>query len=112
MILKWYNKLADNFIGLRLIEMVLMPNHIHFILNKEDENQDISLSKMIQWFKTMTTNAYIKGVKEGKFQAFDKRVWQRNYYEHIIRDESSYYTLIEYIQNNPKTWKEDSLNTF
>jgi len=112
MIVFWYNELENKFRGLRLIEMVIMPNHIHFILNKENENKEISLSTMIQWFKTMTTNAYIKGVKEGKFQAFDKKVWQRNYYEHIIRDESSYYKLIEYIKNNPKTWKEDSLNTF
>lgn len=110
MIAQWYDKLADKFIGVVLVEMVIMPNHIHFILNKETQSRDTSLSKIIQWFKTMTTNAYIKGVKEERFEPFDKRLWQRNYYEHIIRNEASFHRLMEYIQNNPKTWKEDSLN--
>ena len=38
------------------------------------------LSSIIQWFKTMTTNAYIKGVKGNGWQPFYKRLWQRDYY--------------------------------
>ncbi len=34
-------------------------------------------------------------------------VWQRNYYEHIIRDEKSYYQISEYIQTNPLKWQDD-----
>ena len=37
----------------------------------------------------------------------DLQVWQRNYYEHIIRDEQSHRQIAEYIQNNPITWKDD-----
>ncbi|KDD82343.1 hypothetical protein Q7395_11600 [Glaesserella parasuis] len=36
-------------------------------------------------------------------------VWQRNYYEHIIRDEKSYLKIYEYIQNNPILWELDQL---
>ncbi len=34
-------------------------------------------------------------------------IWQRNYYEHIIRNETSYFQIIEYIENNPLKWLED-----
>jgi len=36
-------------------------------------------------------------------------VWQRNYYEHIIRNKQSYQRISEYIMNNPETWTEDRL---
>ena len=36
-----------------------------------------------------------------------KNVWQRNYYEHIIRDEKSYCTISDYINSNPRNWKDD-----
>jgi putative transposase len=66
------------------------------------------LSTMIQWFKTMTTNEYIRGVKTKKFPPFEKRIWQRNYHEHIIRNEKSYETIQNYIINNPAKWQDDT----
>jgi hypothetical protein len=45
------------------------------------------LPEIVQWFKTMTTNEYIRGVKQSGWLAFRGRLWQRNYYEHIIRSE-------------------------
>ena len=71
--------------------------------------RDMSLSTIVQWFKTMTTNEYIRGVKTGVFPPFDKRIWQRNYYEHIIRDKDELNDIREYIINNPKNWHKDSL---
>ncbi len=59
----------------------------------------------------MTTNEYIRNVKLGLYEPFEKRLWQRNYYEHIIRDEREYYKIVEYIQNNPARWEQDSLYT-
>jgi REP element-mobilizing transposase RayT len=47
-----------------------------------------SLSNVIQWFKTMTTNAYIRGVKELGWPPFDGRLWQRTFYDHVIRNEA------------------------
>lgn len=38
------------------------------------------------------------------------KLWQRNYYEHIIRDEKSYYNIAKYIVNNPKNWMEDKFH--
>lgn len=38
-----------------------------------------------------------------------KPFWQRSYYEHIIRDEKDYQEITSYIQDNPRTWHEDSM---
>ena len=66
---------------------------------------------MIQWFKTMTTNEYIKMVKQNLLPCFDKSIWQRNYHEHIIRNEQEYNKITEYINNNPILWTNDCYNT-
>ena len=67
------------------------------------------LRDIIGWFKTMTTNEYIAGVKDGRFMPFKGRLWQRNYYEHIIRNYDDYINIADYIQNNPLKWEEDKL---
>ncbi len=67
------------------------------------------LSSAIQWFKTMTTNEYIRGVKNLNWQSFDRRLWQRNYWEHIIRNEHAYDRISNYIKRNPSKWAEDQL---
>ena len=117
MIEKWYDELTNKFSGIELPNMVIMPNHIHFILTIIDNPvgvdlcvyPNIGIDKIVQWFKTMTTNEYIRGVKSQKFPPFNKRIWQRNYHEHIIRNEQSFLEIQEYIVNNPKKWKEDML---
>src|SRR5580704_16929151 len=70
----------------------------------------ISLSDVIRYFKMLTTRYYIKGVNENRFVAFDKKLWQRNYYEHIIRDEMSLDRIRQYIIDNPAKWAEDREN--
>ena len=68
------------------------------------------LPSIIQWFKTMTTNEYIRGVKTSAWPPFPGKLWQRNYYEHIIRDEESLNRIREYIRNNPLQWALDREN--
>jgi len=67
------------------------------------------LHRVVQWFKTMTTNEYIRGVKTLEWQPFDKKLWQRNYWEHIIRNNKSYQNIANYIINNPINWENDDL---
>jgi REP element-mobilizing transposase RayT len=69
------------------------------------------LHRVVQWFKTMTTNEYIRGVKKSGWQPFNGKLWQRNYYEHIIRNEQSCQTISEYIINNPIKWMDGKLNS-
>lgn len=71
------------------------------------EHTGSPLPRVVQWFKTMTTNEYIRGVKNLDWQKFNGKLWQRNYYEHIIRDEKSYNAITNYIIANPTNWKDD-----
>ena len=61
-------------------------------------------------YKSITTVEYIRGVKNLGWQPFNKKVWQRDYYEHIIRDERAYINISNYIINNPANWKGDKFN--
>lgn len=65
-----------------------------------------TLGKMVAYFKYESTKAINRLRAAGS-----KPVWQRNYYEHIIRNEPSYQTISEYIMNNPAKWQEDKFYT-
>ncbi len=107
---KWLKELQHKF-GIIIEQYIIMPNHIHFILVIDNENKNTlenaapnkkrSLSDMIQWFKTMTTNDFINLVKNNLIQPFDKKIWQKSYYEHIIRNKEEHIEIIQYILNNP-----------
>jgi len=113
-----------------LDEFQIMPNHVHMIIQivgagfmpahhdgfmpaRDDERATtrvaptITLGDIIGAFKSLTTHEYIMGVKNNGWKSFDKRLWQRNYYEHIIRDENDLNKIREYIINNPLMWKND-----
>ena len=70
----------------------------------------IPISTVVQWFKTMTTNHYIRGVRQNGWQPFEGRLWQLNYWERIIRDENEHQHIADYIINNPIDWANDKLN--
>jgi REP element-mobilizing transposase RayT len=59
----------------------------------------------------MTTNEYIRGVKQHAWQSFTRRLWQRNYYEHVIRSEAALNAIRQYIHNNPLRWALDKENS-
>ena len=141
MIERLWHEIANDFPHVALHESVIMPNHIHGIIQiqssvgadsisaldvmpteKSTINQEPmivtepkraeidsapTLSNMIQSFKRHTTLRYIKMVKDGTLSPFDKRIWQCNFYEHIIRNDADHARIAEYIVNNPLTWGED-----
>lgn len=69
-----------------------------------------TIGDIMDAFKSLTTVEYIRGVKNCGWAAFKGKLWQRNYYEHIIRNEQAYHTISTYILNNPASWDQDSLN--
>ena len=69
-----------------------------------------TLSDIICSFKTRTTGQIIKQIKRGICKPFNKRFWQRNYYEHVIRNENELYEIQKYIQYNPLNWEKDKYN--
>jgi putative transposase len=70
----------------------------------------VSLHNIVQRFKSLTTRRYIDGVHNHNWPRFELRLWQRNYYEHVIRDERDYQNLVEYIVSNPQIWEKDDEN--
>ena len=69
-----------------------------------------NVGDMLDAFKSITTVEYIRGIKNLGWQPFFSKLWQRNYYEHIIRNEQSYQTIANYIVNNPATWSDDTFH--
>ncbi len=120
MIAQWYWELETKFPDIQCGDFICMPNHIHFILINVGTNPHIrpvdikqtgtSLSRVLQWFKTMTTNDYIRSVNEKGWNRFTGRLWQRNYYEHVIRNEADLIQIQQYIADNPALWEDDSLH--
>ena len=76
------------------------------------KRSEYDLFDIVGWFKTMVTNEYIRGVKVGIYQPFDKKLWQRGYYEHIIRNDDDLYEVRRYISENPVRWLIDEKEPF
>ena len=60
--------------------------------------------------KTLTTRRYTDGVKQSEWKPFPGRLWQRNYYEHVIRKDESLNRIREYIVTNPARGQQDPEN--
>ncbi len=103
---------------LEIDEFVIMPNHFHgivFITRKSEQGYNYK-SNSDQGPKNKSISSLVAGFKSSvtsKINALQKQtsesVWQRNYHEHVIRNEKSLQRIREYTINNPLTWKEDSL---
>ena len=129
MVMDVWSEIPRNYPGFQLDEYILMPNHFHGVIWKTKSDVGVcplaypseasvqtgqprgvaptSLFDVVYQFKSLTTNKYIKGVKYSIFPPFNKRLWQRNYYERIIRNEIELNNTRQYILDNPKNWKDD-----
>ena len=125
-----WHAIPNHFMDIALDTMVIMPNHFHGIIINEDSRFDgrgevpsplqkassgltkqggvtlplrkPNLGQVVAYFKYLST----KRTNE-LFQIPPKRLWQRNYYEHIIRDDRDLYNARKYILENPLKWAED-----
>ena len=70
----------------------------------------MSLPDVVHRFKSLTTARYRHGVYERGWQPFPRRLWQRSYYEHVVRSERALQRIREYILNNPARWDTDIEN--
>lgn len=137
MVEKEYLQLPDKYPHVVCHEYVVMPNHFHCIIGISDMDNPVgaplvgarqmpdymyagthkgcpygvhpTLGEIMGVFKSITTNTYIHGVKQYGWAPFHTRLWQRNYYEHIIRNQRSYDEISCYILENPIHWRNDKL---
>jgi len=92
---------------------VIMPNHLHGIINIVEAthasplpvNIRQPLGVIIGSFKSAATKRIHRA---GLLK--HKQIWQRNYYDHIIRDDNDYEQIYEYIESNPINWEFDHEN--
>jgi REP element-mobilizing transposase RayT len=77
---------------------------------RSNQDRRPTLGDVMGAFKSLTTVAYARGVKTSGWPGFRGRLWQRNYYEHIIRDDESLRPIRHYILNNPARWVFDREN--
>ena len=80
MICRWYLELVNKFPDIDCDAFVCMPNHVHFVV-----------------------------VCPYGWAPFPGKLWQRNYWEHIVRNEPELNRIREYIHNNPAQWEPDKL---
>jgi putative transposase len=113
-----WERLPDHYPHVLLDAFVIMPNHMHgiLVLNVNSimraglkpaptANSDHGVPEIVRAFKTFSSR------RINEFQGTRARpVWQRNYYEHIIRNEKTLNAIREYIQRNPSQWNKDPDN--
>lgn len=103
MVERYINMIPEKYPTVTVTDRVIMPDHIHMILLFEPRqdgpgNPAPTLGNVIGWFKYQTTKSFNAG-KEPR-----QKLWQRNYYEHGIRNHADYLACVEYIRNNPAAW--------
>ena len=74
------------------------------------DGRNKTLSDIVHDFKSITTKKYSYGVKNNNWKPFSKHVWQRSFYDHVIRNEESLENIRKYIIDNPATWATDENN--
>ncbi|NMB68413.1 MAG: hypothetical protein GYA20_06600 [Chloroflexi bacterium] len=123
-----WDQIPARFENVEMGPNVVMPNHMHGILivraglapapgvnmrqpQGPGQPQGLPLPKtvgdIVGAYKSLVVNECLKVYKSQN--RFLGKVWQRNYYEHIIRDEQSYENIAAYILNNPRQWDADQL---
>jgi REP element-mobilizing transposase RayT len=107
----WLN-LPRFYANVSLENFVVMPNHVHgiVVIGEVRPTPELaqprrhSLSEVVRGFKSMSAREVNRGARE------PRALWQRGYYDHIIRDDADLTRIREYIDNNPVAWANDPEN--
>ena len=112
-------EIPNHYPNVTLDEFVIMPNHVHGIIvinvgaNNHSPKQNHSPIQSSQFRSpSQTIGSIVRGFKIGVTKWFRQNtdvydVWQRNYYEHIVRNDDELNAIRQYIINNPLKWQED-----
>ena len=117
---KHWNSIPKEYENAEIDEFMIMPNHIHGIIiitsektvsrkKRAPARSAPTLCDIIGAFKSKCANEYLKAIYSNGINDI-ARIWQRNYHEHIIRNEKELYKIRKYIQDNPLNWAEDKDN--
>jgi len=100
---KTIHEIPAHYEGVIVNKYVIMPNHIHMILVLQ--NGYDSGGRLI--IAPTRVSAIVQQYKRSVTKQIGFSMWQRSYHDHIIRDESEYRKIRQYIDENPAKWNED-----
>ena len=97
--------------NVKIDEYVIMPNHVHIIITINENVERAIHESPLRESRSLISKivGYIKMNSSKVIHKFDKdlKLWQRSYYDHIIRNDAYYLEKYNYIHNNPLKWNED-----
>jgi len=96
------NNINQNYQGIEIESYVIMPNHVHLLVVIESEETKLSLSDVVGRLKSFTTRRFNQ-----IYRSKNHVLWQRSFYDHIVRDDDDYANVRNYIDLNPWKWKDD-----
>ncbi len=100
-----WDDLPTHYHGIDLDAFIVMPNHVHGIIILADESaRRHAIPEIVRGFKTFSARRVNE--RAGKSGV----LWQRGYYEHVIRNEKALDRIRAYIANNPARWADDPEN--
>jgi putative transposase len=79
-----------------------MPNHVHAIVWLRPEGEAC--------LAPTSLSAFVGGFKAAVSRRVGQRIWQRSFYDRVIRNENEFEALTAYIADNPRRWTEDIEN--
>ena len=119
-IMKCCHEIPDHFPHVRTDDFIVMPNHIHVIVFIVGARRAVPLQTVGEQFAKPVSESLptiIRSFKSAVTRSSNifrnspgQPAWQRNYYEHIIRDDRELQIIREYIRYNPPKWDEDKEN--
>ena len=95
--------IPKHYQGVSIDKYVVMPNHVHMILVLESSDNP-GIPQIIGQFKTGVTKE-IRRINPGV------SVWQRSFHDHIIRNQTGYEKIWNYIEEKPQCWNKDCFYT-
>ncbi len=100
-----WTDLKNKYPTIVLDSHIVMPNHLHGIITVGAPlKSPDTIGSIIGRFKSITTYTHIQQIRAAQAHPFNRKLWQRNYYEHIIRDADELRRIRKYILENPAHW--------
>ena len=103
---KYINQLNDFYDNIAVDKYVIMPDHIHLLLNISNVDGQSGTPVPTNNNKNSTVSKFVSTFKRFCNKEYGQNIWQQRYYDHIIRNQNDYNDIWEYIDNNPKKWLE------
>ena len=102
---KYINQLNDFYENISVEQYVIMPNHIHMILFVRNDGSSRTSTPTVKQHSVVP--AFISTFKRFCNKEIGENIWQKLFYDHVIRNKNDYEEISKYIYENPLKWQFD-----